>query len=760
MERKDLNKDKLSRDINSVLIDIPDIDISTPTSSNHARRASATFLPPLRSLEEKRLSYRFKSLSYTKEKSKKFRGSSEIFEQTIREETIQLPVDMQNKFMRSTNLSKAVPGKAPLRRHTIGISKIIPLDRSHQRRWSSKPNIIYTDSWKYLLIQNVYFSIVLLFSYNVADISLKDGVLFGIVLILSILIALLYKLKNTTLSIVLSGILLVCLGLGVDISIANTLFLASSVALAVYFLQIQSNNISFVIFWSLSLLVYFACRIVRNYIQIFCQNEGSCDQNYTRTIIFFLVSVLCMAYVIQTRVYMYRLPLKQLDDELLGLVTTNLDLQHQIRVENINIQTNITAPLTAATQLLVELLNDPMQKSVLAEITQILDILNSDKLFQPDIFLDTGDKDLTDFLQDVLQNRKTVFLTPTPSGRQPNKKASPKHQTTKDILIALESYIDPFFDVISLEVISGGHSLFYLTLTIFQEQNFQSVLGINEKMFKHWLLKMENGYERKNPYHNSTHAADVVHSLYYFITRDKLKCLLEPEEVFACVVAAIGHDYMHPGFTNAFLVATKNPLALRYNDQCVLENFHAASVKETFLQSEFNLLECLTPPQQETVRGLITSMILATDIGSHFELLGKFKTKLSSNSFNYENINDKRLILNMAIKCADVNNLTKPLSVSRMWTQLIMDEFFIQGDHERERGLPISIFMDRKSADIPKCQLVIWINCRDLLNTLYSQFLNLGKCFTMVKSMSIVKISKITRFFGKRLLIIIYWLIE
>lgn len=48
-------------------------------------------------------------------------------------------------------------------------------------------------------------------------------------------------------------------------------------------------------------------------------------------------------------------------------------------------------------------------------------------------------------------------------------------------------------------------------------------------------------------------------------------------EVFALALAALCHDVDHPGLTNAFLVATYDPLALRYNDRAVLESHHAAT---------------------------------------------------------------------------------------------------------------------------------------------------------------------------------------
>lgn len=52
--------------------------------------------------------------------------------------------------------------------------------------------------------------------------------------------------------------------------------------------------------------------------------------------------------------------------------------------------------------------------------------------------------------------------------------------------------------------------------------------------------------------------------------------LLSSYDVLAGLFAAAIHDYQHPGVSNAFLVRTKHPIALRYNDMAVLENHHVS----------------------------------------------------------------------------------------------------------------------------------------------------------------------------------------
>ena len=57
------------------------------------------------------------------------------------------------------------------------------------------------------------------------------------------------------------------------------------------------------------------------------------------------------------------------------------------------------------------------------------------------------------------------------------------------------------------------------------------------------------------------------------------------------------------------------------------------------------------------------------------------------------------------IHAADLSNPTKPLELYRVWVNLISNEFFQQGDSERESGLDISPMCDRYNATLEKSQV-------------------------------------------------------
>ncbi len=70
---------------------------------------------------------------------------------------------------------------------------------------------------------------------------------------------------------------------------------------------------------------------------------------------------------------------------------------------------------------------------------------------------------------------------------------------------------------------------------------------------------------------------------------------------------------------------------------------------------------------------------------------------------DFFSVNPKQVLQNM-VHCADLSNPTKPLAIYKHWVERIMEEFFRQGDKERDQGLDISPMCDRHNASIEKSQ--------------------------------------------------------
>jgi 3'5'-cyclic nucleotide phosphodiesterase len=62
------------------------------------------------------------------------------------------------------------------------------------------------------------------------------------------------------------------------------------------------------------------------------------------------------------------------------------------------------------------------------------------------------------------------------------------------------------------------------------------------------------------------------------------------------------------------------------------------------------------------------------------------------------------LLYKILMKCSDVSNPTKELSICLPWTRLIMEEFMNQGDMEKKLNIPVSPYMDRDTPNVPSCQ--------------------------------------------------------
>lgn len=100
----------------------------------------------------------------------------------------------------------------------------------------------------------------------------------------------------------------------------------------------------------------------------------------------------------------------------------------------------------------------------------------------------------------------------------------------------------------------------------------------------------------------------------------------------------------------------------------------------------------------------ISSLILATDITRQQEFIGTFKDFLNNNTLNMHKAEHRHFILQIALKCADISNPCRPWDISKKWSLKVCEEFFRQGDFERQLNLPVTSLCDRQSTTVPKIQ--------------------------------------------------------
>ena len=207
-------------------------------------------------------------------------------------------------------------------------------------------------------------------------------------------------------------------------------------------------------------------------------------------------------------------------------------------------------------------------------------------------------------------------------------------------------------------------------------------------------------------YHNKTHGTDVCQTLYYMLISGELKTISNVSnlELGSLIMASAWHDFEHFGFNNPFLIESRLPWAIEYNDKSPLENHHIASSFKLIQSEEYNIFKNLGSDEFKSVRKMMIDWVLATDAANHFTDLAKFKSRIGAEDFSPSG-EDKQPVLNMAMHLSDISNPAKPFNLALIWTGLLYDEFFKQGDKEVDEGRNPSFLMDRQTTNIAGCSI-------------------------------------------------------
>ncbi|XP_003240958.1 cAMP-specific 3',5'-cyclic phosphodiesterase 4A isoform X7 [Acyrthosiphon pisum] len=288
------------------------------------------------------------------------------------------------------------------------------------------------------------------------------------------------------------------------------------------------------------------------------------------------------------------------------------------------------------------------------------------------------------------------------------------------------------FNAFALDTATGGRSLPVLCVHLFHWYGLMEHFKLDVVQVWKLFSLIEEGYHSTNPYHNAIHATDVTQAMHCFLQEDKIKNFLTPLEIMASLIAAVAHDLDHPGVNQPFLIATSNHLATLYENTSVLENHHWRSAIGCLLES--HVAEKLSPIRQD-LESQISSLILATDITRQPEFLKKFNNYLENDELDMKDPELRHFILQIALKCADISNPCRPWDVSRKWSLKVCDEFFRQGDYERQLGLPVTDICDRYNNTVPKIQTVFFKFMVLPLFNLWHKFLDTKLSHSMMENL-------------------------
>jgi len=263
-----------------------------------------------------------------------------------------------------------------------------------------------------------------------------------------------------------------------------------------------------------------------------------------------------------------------------------------------------------------------------------------------------------------------------------------------------------------------------------------------EALLQSFVSAIQKAYP-DNPFHNFGHAVDVQTTIVKMLKLTGADDFLSHLEQCTLLVAGLGHDLGHPGLNNGFLSEVGHELAIKYNDRSPLENMHCAMLYQLLAKPETDLFGTLGTDDYKEVRRICVEVILHTDMACHQGMVkdlnllyqihaealrqaaspqpsrhtvrqsiarpGRRRKSMFDGAADPAEIfsapEHKMLVMEALLHSADVSNPARDWSVTQIWAEKCIEEFFAQGDQERSRGIPVQFLNDRLKLNRPNSQI-------------------------------------------------------
>uniref|UniRef100_A0A061SBX9 Phosphodiesterase n=1 Tax=Tetraselmis sp. GSL018 TaxID=582737 RepID=A0A061SBX9_9CHLO len=455
-------------------------------------------------------------------------------------------------------------------------------------------------------------------------------------------------------------------------------------------------------------------RPIADYEKMECTEKGSLN----RMVVLVAASVVATlaALAAAVAVWLYRRT-RRLQDELQELQGARSDI------------VDLDAPVNKVLAFLEELSSAktlPTKGAIVEKASELQRLLETAKDFlNPDLEKELNgryDESTTKFFVEEYATRTSVERSSLSSPLKRQAIASDWISFLRDLGVTSKGFMmlsqvgNCFsLDPSSLEAECNSFSLTAVAVHTICSSIICEFIGIDFQKLADWLKHIEGLYALQGlPYHCKTHVVDVTLNLMTILSKiglgDRVGIFseLEPDaaacHMLAGLISGIIHDLGHDGLSNGFHVNVSDKLARRFNDQSVLENHSIWVALEAMKDGPHGFLDDWGrdhPHLSKLLRNLIIEMVLATDMKHHFELLSKFKMRVhplrSKGTGNLLPGDSQQILLTLqiAIKCADLGHTAANLDIHKEWCRRLEEEFFRQGDLEREMGLPLSPLMDR-----------------------------------------------------------------
>lgn len=202
----------------------------------------------------------------------------------------------------------------------------------------------------------------------------------------------------------------------------------------------------------------------------------------------------------------------------------------------------------------------------------------------------------------------------------------------------------------------------------------------------------------------------IIIQLYHNLTiHHRASGILTAHEYYATLIAGFAHDVGHPGSNNVFEINSGSNLAIRYNDESVLENFHCSLLFQVMQDPTRDMLGSMDRAERAHLRKLMVSAILSTDMAKHNAMVAQLKLthkeseteKFIFDAHDEEKDADvfarKERMVQVVVHSCDLAHATFPWDVHRRFCENIEREFNAQVEAEEKAGMPVQEWMREKT---------------------------------------------------------------
>jgi len=242
--------------------------------------------------------------------------------------------------------------------------------------------------------------------------------------------------------------------------------------------------------------------------------------------------------------------------------------------------------------------------------------------------------------------------------------------------------------------------------TIFMFTDLFGLSRFDKSSLIRFTLTVKKNY-RRVPYHNWTHGFSVANTMYSIIKHSD--GAFRPNECLALFIGSLCHDLDHRGKNNKFMLETESPLAAIYSTS-TMEHHHFNQTVTILQQEGHNIFSKLNSGEYKQVLSLVKHCILATDLALFFPNKAKLLNLVTEEKFTWSILEHRMLIQAIAMTASDLSAAAKPWEIQSETVKVIFEEFYQQGDAERQAGRTPMPMMDRHQPDQQAASQVGFLN--------------------------------------------------